>query len=467
MMRAFLLIVLGVCLFGCTMIPAYNRPAPPVPAEWPTTGPAYKAIPDEGDRPAADIGWREFYLDERVQKVIDLALANNRDLRIAASNIERARGLYRIQRSALFPTVNATGGLTEQQIPAGVSQTGESYNSRQYFADVGTTAWEIDFFGRIRSLNESALQQYFATEQARRSTQISLVAEVANAYLARAADSESLKLAQSTLEARVATYNLVRHRFQAGVSSALDLRQSETVLESARTEVARFTRLVALDENALNLLVGSAVPTELLANELSTIKPPRDISISLSSSVLLNRPDILQAEDLLKSANASIGAARAAFFPRVTLTTSIGTISPDLSNLFKAGSGTWLFAPQIDLPIFDAGSRRANLQVAKADRDIFLARYEKAIQIAFREVSDALAYRGTLGDQITAQEAVVVASDDTYRLSEARYTKGIDSYLAVLDAQRSLYVAQQQLINLYTARLNYLVTLYKVLGGGA
>ncbi|MGD0235555.1 MAG: AdeC/AdeK/OprM family multidrug efflux complex outer membrane factor [Syntrophorhabdales bacterium] len=467
MIRNALLITLAiVCFAGCTMAPHYTRPAPPVPAEWPS-GPAYKGVAGgPTDQAAADIGWREFYADERLRKVIVLALNNNRDLRVAALNIERARGLYRIQRAELFPSVNAFGDLSEQKVPQFLSPTGETYTLREYDVSLGVSSWELDFFGRIRSLTASALEQYLATEQARRSAQISLVAEVASVYLSYAADRESLKLAQSTLEARQTTYKLIQRRFDVGIASALDLRQAQTVMEAARVDVLTYTRQLALDENALNLLVGSPVPAELLPDDFNAVTVLRDISPGLSSEVLLGRPDILQSENLLKAANANIGAARAAFFPSITLTTSIGTSSSELSGLFRAGSSVWLFAPQITLPIFDAGSRWANLKVAQADRDIYLAQYEKAIQVAFREVADALARRGTVGDQIAAQESLVEASADTYRLSDARYMKGIDSYLGVLDAQRSLYAAQQGLITLRLARLTNLVTLYKVLGGG-
>ena len=465
-MRDALTIILVIaCLAGCTMVPRYARPAPPIPAGWPT-GPAYKVDDSPTAPPAADVGWRDFYADERLQKVIGLALANNRDLRIAALHIERARGLYRIQRAALFPEVDASGDLTEQRYPAYPPLTEKPLILREYDAGPGISSWEIDFFGRLRSLKASALEQYLATAQALRSVQISLMAEVASGYLAYAADGENLKLAQLTLEARQAACNLIQRRFDVGASSALDLHQAQTTVEAARVDIAGYTRLVALDENALNLLVGAPVPTELLPQKLNAVTPPKDFSPGLASDQLLTRPDILQAENQLKAANADIGAARAAFFPRIALTTSIGTSSAELSGLFKAASGVWAFAPQITVPIFDAGSRWASLKVAKADRDIYLAQYEKAIQTAFREAADALAQRGTVGDQIAAQESLVQASQDTYSLSNARYMKGIDSYLAVLDAQRSLYAARQGLISLRLARLNNLVALYKILGGG-
>jgi multidrug efflux system outer membrane protein len=452
-----------VCLSGCTLIPQYSRPAAPVPAQWPA-GEAYKKAAIGEGGPVL-VGWREFYGDERLQKVLDLALTNNRDLRVTAANIERARALYRIQRAQLFPTVAGSGAYTTQRTPAGTSATGEAFTSDVYSLSTGVTSWELDFFGRIRSLNEAALQQYIATEQAQESALISLMAEVVNVYLTRAADAEGLALAKSTLTARERSHELIRRRFEIGVSTQLDLRQAETLLETARGDVARFTGQLALDENAINLLVGAPVPADLLSDQLSRIVPPKEIWAGISSEVLLARPDVLQSESLLKSANANIGAARAAFFPRIALTSSIGTISPDLDGLFKAGSATWLFSPQVSVPIFDWGTRRANLRVSQADRDAALARYEKTIQSAFREVADALARQGTLGDQLQAQRSLVAAAADSYRLSDARYTKGIDSFLNVLDSQRSLYTAQQGLISLHLARLSNVVTLYKVLGG--
>jgi multidrug efflux system outer membrane protein len=457
-----------ISMAGCaTMSPDYKRPAPPVPAEWPT-GPAYKeAAAGETGPVAADIGWRELYVDKKLQKVISLALDNNRDLRAATLNIEKARALYRIQRAELFPAVNASGVWTEQRIPADIStEAGEAMNFKQRSVNAGVSSWELDFFGRIRSLKDKALEQYLGTEQARNGVQISLVAEVANVYLTLAADRENLKLAKSTLEAQQDTYKLILRRYEVGASSELDLRQAQTRLDAARVDIARYIRQAALDENALNLLVGSSVPVELLSSELNAVAAPKDISPGLSSEALLRRPDILQAEHGLKAANANIGAARAALFPRIALTTNIGTTSNDLSGLFKAGSNTWIFVPQVTMPIFDARLWSA-LDAIKVEREIVLTQYEKVIQAAFREVADTLAQRGTVENQMKAQESLFQASSDAYRLSNARYTKGIDSYLPVLDAQRSMYSAQQGLIAVRLARLTNLATLYKVLGGGA
>jgi len=466
MRNAFSIILTMICLAGCTTLaPKYTRPEAPIPSNWPS-GPAYKDSAVTPGAPAvADIGWREFYVDEQLQKVIGLALNNNRDLRVAALNIEKARALYRIQRAELFPTVDTVGIGSKQRLPADVSGTGHSMTVEQYSVNLGVSSWELDFFGRIRSLKDRALEQYLATEQARRSAQISLVSEVASVYLTLSADRESLKLAQDTLESQEATYNMIRRRYEVGVSSELDLRQAQTRVEAARVDVARYTRQVALDENALNLLVGSSVPAELLPGKLDAVTALKDITSGLPSEVLLRRPDILQAENQLKAANANIGAARAAFFPRINLTTIIGTISDELSGLFKSGSGTWTFASQIIMPIFDT-RLRWGLKAVKADREIAVAHYEKTIQAGFREVADALAQRGTVGDQIAAQESLVQASAEAYRLSNIRYIKGIDSYLRVLDAQRSLYAAEQGLIALRLAELTNRVTLYRVLGGG-
>jgi len=467
MNRIFFLLLglIAAFLGGCSLAPTYTRPEAPVSAEWPG-GPAYKQQAAAPGATAADMPWREFFVDERLQQVIDLALANNRDLRVAALNIERTQALYRIQRAELLPVLDAQGTFSKERVPGILSQSGQPATVELYNVNLGISSWELDLFGRIRNLKDAALEQYLATEQARASAQIALVAAVANTYLTLAADRENLKLAQSTLDTQQATYEMIRRRAEVGASSDLDLRQAQTRVDAARVDIALYTSQVALDVNALTLLVGSPVPSGLLPVELGEVAALNDFTPGLPSEVLQRRPDILQAESQLKAAHANIGAARAALFPRITLTTSIGTTSDQLSGLFTSGSGTWAFVPQIVVPIFDARSWAA-YDVTKVDREIALAQYEKAIQAAFREVADALAQRGTLGDQLQAQQSLVEASAEGYRLSDARYTRGIDSYLRVLDAQRSLYGAQQGLIAIRLARLTNLVTLYKVLGGGA
>lgn len=470
-MTTALSLPLGVflCLAGCaTMAPHYNRPAAPVPAAWPS-GPSYQQqAGQQAGKAVADIPWQEFFADQKLHKLIALALDNNRDLRVAVLNIERAQAQYQIQRADLFPQLDATADGNFQRLPEDFSGTGQARTLHQYSVGLGVSSYELDLFGRVRSLKEQALEQYLATDEARRSVQISLVSQVATSWLALAADRERLQLAKETLASQQASFQLIKSRFDVGVSSALDLHQAQTSVDTARVDIARYTTLVAQDENALNLVVGSQVGTDLYPASLSeTLTALKDLTPGLPSDVLLNRPDILQAENLLKGANANIGAARAAFFPRITLVSSVGFGSNDLTGLFQGDSFAWNFAPHISLPIFDAGRNRANLQVAEVDRNIAVAQYEKAIQTAFREVADALAQRGTIDDQVAAQQSLTDATAESYRLSQARYDKGVDSYLNVLDSQRSLYGAQQNLITVRLSRLANLVTLYKVLGGGS
>ncbi|HEX8043103.1 efflux transporter outer membrane subunit, partial [Candidatus Deferrimicrobium sp.] len=404
---------------------------------------------------------------DRLRKVIETALKNNRDLRTAALNVERARAVYGIARAGLLPTINATGSGRKERVPTSAfGRGGGSIVIERYDVNLGISSWEIDFFGRIRSLKDKALEEYLATEQARHGAQILLVSGVANAYLTIAADRETLKLARSTQDTQQAVYDLIRRRVDVGLSPELDLRQAQTRVDAARGDVALYSRLVAQDENALDLLVGSKVPAELLPDNLTLVSPAREISPGMSSDALLLRPDILQAERLLKAANANIGAARATLFPRISLTTAFGTASGELSGLFKSGTRAWSFSPQIVAPIFDARAWAA-LDAIKVEREIAVAQYEKSIQAAFREVADALAVRGTVEEQLSAQLSLVDAASATYRLSNARYLKGIDSFLGILDAQRSLYAAQQGLIAVRLAKFANQVVLYAVTGGGS
>jgi multidrug efflux system outer membrane protein len=459
------LLTLFVLAAGCTMIPPYQRPEAPIPGSWPV-GPSYNGPSDPADAAPDDVPWREFFTDERLRTIIAAALENNRDLRVAALNVERARALYRIQRAELLPAVDAVASGTKARVPFDLSSSGRSETVEQYRANLGIASWEIDFFGRIRSLEQRALEEYLATEQARRSAQILLVSEVAYAYLILAADRDNLRLAQSTLEAQQSSYNLIRRRFEVGIVPELDLRQVQTRVDSARVDVARYTEQAAKDENALNFLVGAPVPAGWQPETLSTVASMPEASGGASSEILLRRPDVLQAESLLKAANADIGVARAAFFPRISLTTAVGTASAELSGLFKSGSLAWNYTPQAVLPIFDPRVWSA-LELSEVQQRIALNQYEAVIQAAFREVADALARRGTMVEQMAAQQSLVDATAATYRLSNVRYEKGIDIYLNVLDAQRSLYSAQQGLIATRLVNLVNQVRLYAVLGGGA
>ncbi|MHB8766193.1 MAG: efflux transporter outer membrane subunit, partial [Deferrisomatales bacterium] len=383
-----LLTVFG--LGGCALAPEYLPPAPPVPASW----------PDGSAEPSPEAGAPrpEPFADERLRKLLALALEQNRDLRVAALQVERSRAQYRIQAADLLPRVNAAGGAAAQRVPADLSPTGATLVTHQYTVGAGVAGYELDLFGRVRSLRDRALEQFLATEEARRAVRVGLVAEVTLRYLALGADLERLGVARDTLAGQEASLGLTRRRFELGVASELDLRQAQTTVEAARGDVARYTAQVAQDRNALDLLAGAPVPPELLPAELGAAPALRDPSPGLPSELLQHRPDLLQAEHRLKAAHANIGAARAAFFPRIALTTSLGLGSSELAGLFDGGAGTWSFAPQITVPIFAGGANRANLAAAEVDREIALAEYEKAIQTAFREVADALAQWATVGN---------------------------------------------------------------------
>ncbi|AZE47104.1 Multidrug efflux system, outer membrane factor lipoprotein OprM [Pseudomonas chlororaphis] len=458
------LAITAAVLSGCSLIPDYQQPQAPVAAQYPQ-GPAYSPA-EAANQAAAEQGWRQFFHDPALQQLIQTALVNNRDLRVAALNIDAYAAQYQIQRADLFPAVSANGSGSRQRTPARLSQTGEAAISSQYSATLGVSAYELDLFGRVRSLSEQALQTYFSSEEARRSTQISLVASVANAYLTWQADKELLKLTQDTLAAYEESYRLTSRSNEVGVASALDLSQARTSVENARVQLARYTRQVAQDENSLTLLLGTAIPANLPSPQPLSADLLSELPAGLPSELLQRRPDILAAEHNLKAANASIGAARAAFFPSISLTANAGTLSPDMGGLFKGGSGTWSFAPQINIPIFNAGSLRASLDYSKIQKDINVAQYEKSIQTAFQEVSDGLAARQTYNQQLQAQHDFVTANQDYYRLAERRYRIGVDSNLTFLDAQRSLFSAQQALITDRLAQLTSEVNLYKALGGG-
>ena len=450
-------------LVGCSMAPKYERPDSPVEAEFPQ-GEAYRQDVSGAPR-VEDLTWRQFFGDRKLTRVISLALENNRDLRMAVLNVEQARAIYGIQRSEMLPSVDANAGGSRQRVPADLSSSGKSQIAQSYSVNLGLLAWEVDFFGRLASLKDEALEEYLASEEGRRAVQISLVSGVANAWLTLAADRENLKLARSTLQAQQATYDMIRQRYEVGLASELDLRQVQTQVDTARVNEALYLRLAAQDKNALDLLAGVTVDEGLLPADLSAVKPPREIAAGLSSEVLFNRPDILRAEHQLKAANAYIGVARAAFFPRISLTATIGLASAELSDLFKHGHGTWNFGPQASLPVLDPRTWYA-LKASEAQQKIAVTQYEKTIQTAFREVADALATRGTVDAQLEAQESLVKASDRTYTLSELRYNMGVDSYLGVLDAQRSLYAAQQGLVAVRLTKLLGQVQLYSALGGG-
>lgn len=429
-----------------------------IPAQLPVA--AAGTATAEGDADVADIGWRAFFRDPVLQDLIAQALEHNRDLRVAVLNVERARAQYRIQRADRLPSVDASAQMRRgggDALPV----------SENYSAGFGLAAFELDLFGRVRNLSEAGRQRYFAQVENRQAAQISLVAEVATAYLGLNANRELQQLAEQTVRSREQALALDRKRHQAGAISALELSQAETQLESARAEAARIAGSAAQAGNALDLLVGKPVSaglTSVALDDAATGLLP--LPAELPSSVLLRRPDIRAAENTLRAANADIGAARAAFFPSITLTGATETASPELSGLFDAGTRGWSFVPKLNLPIFQGGRLLANLSLSKVDRDIALAGYERAIQAGFRDVADALALTGTLARQRQAQEALVAAAERADNLAAARYRNGRDSYLVRLDAERTLFAARQGLVAVRLAEQGNRISLYRVLGGG-
>jgi multidrug efflux system outer membrane protein len=461
------LLAAGV-LSACSLIPTYQRPAAPVDAAYPdATGAAANATSAIGaQREAATLGWREFFPDPRLQALIAAALENNRDLRTAALNIEEARAQYNITGADLLPNVNGAASAARTRTPAIQSVTGQPYISNNYQVGLSLASFELDFFGRVRSLNRAALSSYLATEEARQSVQISLVSQVAQAYLAERSYAEQQTIAQQTLDSRQSDFTLAQKRFDVGVTSALDLSLSNTLVQSARTALATLKRQRAQADNALTLLVGSRVDNLPPAQTLSEQNIVADIPAGLPSDLLTRRPDIRAAEQRLLAANANIGAARAAFFPRISLTAAFGSVSNTLGTLFDSGTGAWSFSPQLTLPIFDAGRNRANLTLAEVRKNMAIVTYEKTIQTAFREVADALVGRETLTDQVAAQEAFLKATQERVKLTNLRYDNGIASSFDKLDAQRELFTAQQSLIQARQLRLTNSIDLYRSLGGG-
>ncbi|MGN7973088.1 efflux transporter outer membrane subunit [Serratia sp. 22264] len=456
-------LVFATFFTGCTLAPEYHRPEAPVPSAWPI-----KANADLPETPVAAITWQALFGDPKLRQVVQLALDNNRDLRIAILNIEKARAQYRIQRSELMPQIGITGAEQAQRTPASVSYTGIGGVTRGYSLDVGISAYELDLFGRIRSLKEEAQQAYLSTAWSRQATQISLIAEVAGSYMSLATDQDLRRLAQETLHSRQEAYDLQQSLTNVGKSSRLPLHQAESELESARYQALLADKQVMSDRNALALLVGKPLPASLLpsTDSLAHMISNKPLSAGLPSDLLQQRPDIVASEHSLLGANADIGAARAAFFPSISLTTSAGRASNALGELFDAGGRSWSFAPQVNLPIFSGGRLMAQLETSRVERDIAVAEYEKTIQTAFREVSDALAERSVVDEETEAQQKNVQAAQAALDFVQVQYANGATDYLNVLDAQRTLFAAQQSLIQSRLSQQNSLITLYKALGGG-
>ncbi|WP_404477722.1 efflux transporter outer membrane subunit [Novosphingobium sp. BL-52-GroH] len=467
MTKSLISLLAGTALLaGCNLAPKYERPAGAIPATLPQGGVYPAAATDAVD--VSRIGWRDFFLEPRLRQVIETGLANNRDLRVAAANVLQARAQLKVQRADLLPTVNAAGTATyTNNLTSTGGGTGSSQDISIYQATVGLSAFELDLFGRVRNLSRAAQEQVFASEEAQRSTRISLIAEIATAWLTMASDQEQLRLSRKTLGAFEQTLRLTREQFRIGIGSELEVRQADTSYQGALSDIAALEASVAVDQNALNLLVGTTVPQDQLPAGLGADPATRDaLPGNVASDVLLRRPDVLQAEHLLIAENANIGAARAAFFPTISLTGTIGTLSTALSGLFKDGSYTYTGSPSASLPLFDFGRRSGNLEYAKASQQAAVATYEKTIQTAFREVADALAQRGKIGDQVRAQGSRAESAQVAARLSDARFRAGVDSFLTTLDAQRTAYAAEQQLVTTRLTQAGNLVELYRSLGGG-
>lgn len=448
-------LAVAALLGGCSFIPSFERPAAPVPASF--AAPQSSATTEA---PAIDMAWKDFFQDARLQQLIDIALHNNRDLRVAMLSIEQTRAQLRVRQADELPTVSA--GITGSRGPVASGAIASTYT-----AGLNITAYELDFFGRVRALSAVAQAQLLGSEEARKTVQMSLIASVANTYLALLADDALLRLTRETLTTRQESLRLTQLKFDNDAASKVELSSAQSLLEAAKVSLAQLTRQRAQDENALTLLLGQALPGNLPEGRtLDTQGLVADLPAGVPSELLVRRPDIRQAEHNLVAMNANIGAARAAFFPKITLTASAGVASSDLEQLFSNGTSAWSFVPQLLVPLFDAGRNQANLQAAKVGRDIAVAQYEKAIQTGFREVSDALAGRATLAEQLQAQRAQLQAEQTRAELTDLRLRSGTASAFDQLDAQRSLFAAQQALVQVQLQQQQNLVTLYKVLGGG-
>lgn len=461
--RGGVLLLALVASGGCTLVPPYERPAAAIPATWPQ-GDAY---PGTQEAALPGVGYRDVFADPQLVALIERALANNQDLRLALANVAAVRGQLRVQQAQRLPRVDASAsvGAGERSSRAS-SGGGRESGSTTYEVGAGTTAFELDLFGRVRSLNDAALQEYLATQSAARAVRLTLAAEVASVYLGAAANRSLLAIARDTATAAERRVTLTRARLQGGIAPRSDLRQAETVLAQAQSDVAELTTIVAQDRNALALLVGAPVEEHDLAASIDEVGPRlRELPAGLDAYVLLNRPDVLQAEHRLRAAHARIGAARAAFFPRITLTAAAGLASTALSTLFSAGAFAWAVQPSLVLPLFDAGANAGNLEATVALRESATANYQKAIQTAFREVADALARRGTIDAQLEAQARLEAAARDNLVLVDARYRQGVESYLGALDAQRTLYAAQRLHVEVRLIRARNLVELFRALGG--
>lgn len=452
-----IVLVLSILSGACSLIPPLDPLQSPVSAKFPG---------NSAGQVSADIAWQKFFTDARLRRLVQIALENNRDLRVAALNVEQSRAQYAISRGDLFPSISGSGSAERRRGLGAPGLSGSGIQSGSYELSVGLVSYELDLFGKVRSMNAKALQSYFATDAARVSAQITLVAEVANQYLTERAIQEQIVLAKQTLEGMDTAYDIMKKRFDVGTVSELELASMEIQRQTAKVDLATFQQQAAAVNNSLVFLAGGSLPNNLPAGRSLDQVLVAPVKAGLPSDLLQRRPDIREAEYQLRAANANIGVARAELFPSVTLTANGGTSSRQLSGLFANGSATWLFAPQVNIPIFQGGQGQAYVKSAKIGQDIAVANYEKAIQTGFREVSDSLAARSGLSERIAATENLVVAQQKRTDLAKARFEKGLDGYFEVLTATLDLFTARQSLIRLRLAREINSVNLYKALGGG-
>ncbi|MGB9731915.1 efflux transporter outer membrane subunit [Calditerrivibrio nitroreducens] len=451
-------------LSSCSFIPEYSKPDLPIPQKFPSDG-VYANINFDNSSEVYNLKWQEFFSDEKLKKIIELGLKNNKDLKIAAFNLESARLMYGIKRAELYPSLYGSGGVTRSRVSDDFSPKGKGSPQDQYNVNFGLAEWEIDFFGRIRSLKESALEQFFATKENKRAVQIALISELSRSYITLAVDRENYSITRRLYDIAHENYKMVQSQYNVGLATEIDLNRSQIALDTIKVSLSKFEQIIELDKNAINYLVGGKVDDSLFPDGLTNIQVMRDFSHNLSSVVLLNRPDIMAAEHQLKAANANIGAARAAIFPRISLLAGVGMASTELTRLFDSGSHTWNIGGNISVPLFDARVWQG-YELSKIQKELYIAQYEKTIQAAFKEVMDLLVVRGTIDLQIESQKNLINSLEKNYTISNQLYTQGVESFFSVLDATRNLLQAKQSLLNLELAKRVNHVRLYSALGGG-
>lgn len=460
----YLILSMFFIISACSFIPQYSKPDAPIPKDFPKDG-VYSNIDYDNTTQISELKWQEFFTDPKMKRVIEMALKNNRDLRLAILNMEAARMMYGIKRAEIYPSIYGSAGASKSRVSDDFSPTGKGYEKEQYNLNLGLAEWEIDFFGRIRSMKESALEQFFASRENRRAAQIAIISEVSRCFLSLASDMENYRIVSELYNTVLQNYKMVEEQYRVGLATEIDLNRAKIALDSVKVSLANLEQVIEKGKNALNLVVGMKVEKELLPDGLFSIVPIREFSPNITSDVLLNRPDIMAAEHQLRAANANIGAARAAIFPRISLLAGVGVASSDLNGLFNAGSRVWNFGSNVSMPIFDARVWQ-EYELSKIQKELYITQYEKAIQTAFREVMDTLAVRATVENQLNAQKELMNSLQRNYDLANQMFNQGVENYFTVLDATKNLLQAKQTLTNLEYLKMLNKVQMYTVLGGG-